>query len=506
MYEQNKEHSLTYNCDDAPTLLRFHNSTAKVRGIGGPPGSGKSVACAMENIHFLAQRQEANRMGVRRTRVAIIRSTYPLLKTTTHKTVTEWVIPGSGTIPNTPPMKGITRYKHPSGDGTIVECEILFMAVETEQDLKKLDSLEVSSIYGNEVNEQREEVFTKYIERVGRFPPPKDGVLCTEPCVVVDFNLPGKEHWIHKYFIEKNFEANEYFTKDDIEVFIQPPAVICTNYDDVLADDKIKPIFEFNPKAENLTNLKPGYYGGQLAMNSWNKIQSRLLMKWVTPNSGKVIHEEYKTSIHKSRDPLEIFLGQMVYVGFDTSGQNKGMVFCQYIKGSLRVLREAYLNGGTESAIEELLVPMLNEVFPGCPVKVICDPANPKDDRTAVTPTALLRNEYDLDAIAAPGNNKLSLRINAIAKFLKRVGGFIVDPECVMVNGGFDGGYVYQKDNAATLQLGVDVYKNKKLDNEYAHYIDAVQNVALYLSTNVRIVSNSNPLPKGAVIKRRRVM
>jgi len=501
------EPQLNYNCDDAATLLKFHNSTARVRGIGGPPGSGKSVACAMEHIHFLAQRQQADRNNLRRTRVAIIRATYPMLKTTTHKTVTEWVIQGTGNIPNTPPMRGITRYTHPSGDGTIVECEILFMALETEDDLKKLDSLEVSSIYGNEVNEQPEAIFTKYIERVGRFPPPKDGVKCTEPCVSVDFNLPGKEHWIHKYFIAKDFEENEHFKHSDIECFIQPAAVICDNYKEVQADEKVKPKYHFNPLAENLTNLPEGYYGGQLAMNNWNKIQSRLMMMWVTPNTGKRIHDEYKTSVHKSNDDLEIFPHETVYVGFDTSGQNKGLVFTQYVKASLRVLREAYVNGGTETAIEELLIPILNSTFPHCPVVVVCDPANPKDDRTGVTPTALLRNQYNLNAVIAPGGNRLALRINAMAKLLKRVGGMIIDRCCEMVNGGLDGGYVFEKDKAATKQFGIEIFKNKKLDNEYAHYIDALQNVALHLNSGAihqhQGQGGQQQIPK---IKRRRTM
>jgi hypothetical protein len=226
-------------------------------------------------------------------------------------------------------------------------------------------------------------------------------------------------------------------------------------------------------------------------------------MKWVTPNTGKVIHEDYKEGIHKAREPVPVESRQMVYVGFDTSGQNKGFVFCQYIKGQLRVLREDYLNGGTETAIDQILMPMLASEFPQCPVTVICDPANPKDDRTGVTPTALLKTEYNLNAISAPGNNRLNLRINAVAKFHKRVDGFTVDPSCHMIIEGLGGGYVFEKDQKATRQFGKDVYKDKKLDNQYAHYIDAVQNVCMHLLSNN---NQQQQVPTNVKVRKRRMV
>lgn len=472
--------SLNYNTDAAPTLLKFHNSTAKLRGISGPPGSGKSVGCAVEHLHFLAQRQEADNLGRRRTRVAIIRDSYPKLVRTTHKTVTEWVLPGSGSISTNAPMRGDLSYPHPSGDGTIVMVTVMFMAIETAQDLQNMDSLEVSSIYINEVNEQLEGIIASSLERVGRYPPPKDGIKCTEPCVSVDFNLPGKEHWLYKLFVEKSFTSNEYFTKDDVAYFEQPAAVLCPNYREVQLGIE-DPIYEFNPLAENLTNLPDGYYGAQLANNTWSRIQSRLMMYWVSPNTGKVIHEDFKARYHKSAKLLTVEQGMMVYVGFDTSGQNKGLAFCQYINGQLRVIYEAFLDGGTVAAIDKKLKPMINRYFANCPVKVICDPANPKDDHTGVTATALLK-EMGYDAVVAPGNNRLQGRINAMSTFLKRIDGFIVGPEAPMICEGLDGKYVFETDEKLTKLSGVAHYKFKKLDNGWAHYVDATQNVALWLA------------------------
>jgi hypothetical protein len=61
-----------------PTVERFHASNAFVRGLMGPVGSSKSTACCIE-ILSRAQEQKAFN-GVRRTRWAVIRNTYPELK------------------------------------------------------------------------------------------------------------------------------------------------------------------------------------------------------------------------------------------------------------------------------------------------------------------------------------------------------------------------------------------------------------------------------------------
>ena len=475
--------TLNYSTEHTPTALRYHNSTARLRGISGAPGSGKSVACCVEHLHFLAQRQQPDKNNMRRTRTAFIRSTYSKLKRTTLKTAKEWIVPGSGHITDSAPMSGILTYPHPSGDGTTVEVNILFLAIETTADLEQMDSLELSSVYINEVNEQLPGVIPSALERVGRYPPPKDGVKCTEPCVSVDFNLPGKEHWLYKLFMEKEFNFNEAFTPDDIAYFEQPAPVICENYQQIL-DGALTPdeaIFSFNPLAENLAHLPDGYYGIQLGANSWTRIQSRLMMKWVTPNKGKRIHEDYSPKYHYTTHQIPVEAGVLVIVGFDTSGQHKGLCYAQFINGQLRLLREDKYEGGTVGAIDNVLKPRLLTDFAGCPVKIICDPANPKDEHSSVTATTLLK-EYGYDAIVAPGNNKLQGRINAMSVLFKRTGGFVCTPACPMIHAGLNGEYVYKPDLAASRALGTPIYKDEKENNEWGHYVDSAQNIALWIA------------------------
>ena len=54
------------------------------RGIRGPVGSGKSVACCVE-VFRRSLEQKKNDQGIRKSRWAIIRNTNPQLRTTTIK-------------------------------------------------------------------------------------------------------------------------------------------------------------------------------------------------------------------------------------------------------------------------------------------------------------------------------------------------------------------------------------------------------------------------------------
>jgi len=140
------------------------------------------------------------------------------------------------------------------------------------------------------------------------------------------------------------------------------------------------------------------------------------------------------------------------------------------------------LDGGTRKAIDEVMTPILQADFRSNLPVIICDPANPKGDHSGSTATDILHECGYQNVHVAPGNNRLSTRINAVSKFFRVVGAYVIDPSCEMIIGGLEGGYVFQKDVVASKTVGKDVYKDKKLDNQYAHFVDSLQNVCLFLS------------------------
>jgi hypothetical protein len=70
---------IQYSYESVPTIKRFALSDKRIRGLMGPFGSGKSSGCLWEII-WRAHKQAPGRDGIRRTRWAVIRNTYPQLK------------------------------------------------------------------------------------------------------------------------------------------------------------------------------------------------------------------------------------------------------------------------------------------------------------------------------------------------------------------------------------------------------------------------------------------
>ena len=153
-----------YNAEKTPAM--FHASDAFVRGLMGPVGSGKSVACCME-ILSRAIRQRPNSAGVRKSRWAVVRNTYGELKTTTIKTWQAWVDDSVCPIVYDSPIRGAMTQK--LEDGTTMQLEILFIALDRPDQVKKLLSLELTGGWINECREVPKAILDGLTSRVGRY-------------------------------------------------------------------------------------------------------------------------------------------------------------------------------------------------------------------------------------------------------------------------------------------------------------------------------------------------
>lgn len=209
-----------------PTVWRLMRSDAFVRFIEGPFGSSKSSGCVSEILRrSLLQRPWVD--GVRRTRWAVIRNTYGQLRDTSRKTFDDWV----------PEVLGAWREQEftfvmnfPLPDGTRVESEVLFRALDRPQDVKKLLSLELTGAYINEAREVPKQIFDGLQGRVGRYPSRAKGGPSWFG-VWADTNPPHVGHWIDK--LEKSHP-------EGMEFYRQPSGL--------------------STEAENVENLPAGYY------------------------------------------------------------------------------------------------------------------------------------------------------------------------------------------------------------------------------------------------------
>jgi hypothetical protein len=310
-------------------------------------------------------------------------------------------------------------------DRTVVRLEVLFIALEDESNVNAMRSLEVGMFVLAEATELSEVILRIAVQRVGRYPSVKDGVACAEPGVVLDCNLPDERHWLYKKF-EKGEPAPEVELPDgrtvvpSIGFFKQQAAVICTNFDE--ADrGEATPVFRINPDAENLHNLPPDYYANQLTTLSWLEIKSYLLMLWIAVSSGKLVHLESSETVHVGRIRTEPVRGDNVLIGIDTSGLHPGAVFGQAQAGRLVALDEAYGEEiAFEAFVQSVLLPLITKRYAGCRLLAICDPSNPRDTRTGVTPVQRLQR-YQIRAQPAVTNRfKLRKEVSRVCSIAAR--------------------------------------------------------------------------------------
>ena len=226
----------------SPTAAKFHASKKVVKGYRGPVGSGKTVACIKE-LHKLAMEQWPNKDGIRKSRWAIIRNTLPELRTTTLNTFQQWIPEQICPITYHPIISGTIGHK--LEDGTTVEAEVIFLALDTPKDVRKLLSLEVTGVFINEAREISFSVVKAARERIGRYPSRIDGyesegdyvgpeVPCRYKVVLMDTNPPDDLHWWYQlaedgYLEGTQEEEKERATSDTERVFdffASPPPLI----------------------------------------------------------------------------------------------------------------------------------------------------------------------------------------------------------------------------------------------------------------------------------------
>ena len=151
----------------SPTFAQFHKCETFFKFVMGPVGSGKSSSCVMD-LFLNAMKQVPDKEGVRRSRYCVIRATYPQLRSSTVKTWQEW-FKDKIQITYTNPITGRIRYD--LADGTKLDMEIFFVAIEDEVAAEKLRSWEFTGAWVNEAHEIPEYLLEAILPaRVNRYP------------------------------------------------------------------------------------------------------------------------------------------------------------------------------------------------------------------------------------------------------------------------------------------------------------------------------------------------
>lgn len=440
----------------SPTLARFHASNAFVRGIRGPVGGGKTTGCC-EEIMRRAREQVPGPDGKRRTRWAVVRNTYGELKDTTVKTWLEWF-----------PEEWFGKFNRSQGEmkhhvqiGDI-DCEVLFRALDKPDDVRKVLSLELTGAFINEAREVPKQIVDALTDRVGRFPPMRDGGP-TWRGIIMDTNPPDESHWWH--------ELAEEQRPDDWEFFAQPPGLLNK-------DGK----WVVNPAAENLDNLEgakdsppdPGkYYRSRAAGKREDYIKVYYANQYGFVSEGKPVYPEYSDPLHAAKADLGTLPNLPVYIGIGLA-LNSGALFGQKrANGQWLWLDELMPEwGGAVAFAEQLSAKMASDYAPGTIFKIYTK--KPDDPFGAEAEAVqIMRGRRILSSPCRV--NDATLRREAVAGVMSRlVNGepaLLISPKCKITRKAMSGGYCYARIQGS----GEERYHDTPMENRYAPLAEAAQ-------------------------------
>lgn len=441
-----------------PTARIFHNSPAFVRAMMGPIGSGKTVACVQEILR-IGMLQEPQRDGIRRTRWAVIRNTFPELKSTTIKTFLDWFEPISSIIYSVP-ITAIIQF----GD---VWIEVFFIALDKPKDVKKLKSLELTGIFINESSEIPKEVLDMATGRVARYPAKRDGGA-VRSCVILDTNPPDDDHWLYRMFEEE--------LPDTYELFKQPPALL-------RLQGKNGPIYLPNPAAENVKHQQLGY-------KYWLNLIPGKAKEWInvfvmgmygSSHAGRPCYPSYNDSVHCSSKPLEVYKTVPLLLGWDYGRTPVCIIGQMAPSGQFRILDEIIVDVdgpgmGIRKFVRDVVKPYLTQHYAGH------DAVYSWGDPSGISKDSGEQSLFDIQGeegipTESALSNDIPYRLENVDYFLLRMvdgePGLLLDPKCRIVRKGFLGGYRFER-----VQVVGGGYKDKPNKNRYSHPHDSVQYLA----------------------------
>jgi hypothetical protein len=471
---------LVYEPDGA-ILSAYVADRSPVAVIVGPIGSGTSTASCMRIFATACEQKPSARDGRRHSRWAIVRTTYPELMTSTVKTWLTW-FPESeyGTLVRSRPLNQVIRL----GD---LDLETWFLALDDEEDIRKLRSTEWTGIWFNEIEYQRYIIFQEAHSRVaqGRYPPMMEGGP-TWHGIIADMNAPDEEHFVARMACAAGipgFEGADY--PDDIPmedrlkwpsdwwIRKQPPGLI-----EVLsADGATVTGYVPNPFAENQKWLK-GSYLEVIKGKSKRWIDSRVMNRVSFLAEGDPVWPNFKPERHLAPGPLPYVEGREVIVFLDF-GRRPCALMAQEVGERIQIQREFRRYGVGATIFAPDLKRFLERHYRGATISFTGDPKG-RDRGQATEKSAYdIFESHGMKVIPAPcRNNELPERIEAVSYALE-TSRILVSTECATLRPALAGKYRWKK---------LDDGEAIPVKDKYSDVADCLQYGCLFLGEGRRMV------------------
>ncbi len=461
------------------TAKKFHADDSFVKLVIGPYGSGKSTLCIQDIVKRACQ-MPAWSGGRRKSKWAIVRNTSGELSSTTLATWLQW-FGDLGDI--TKRQKPLMTYEHTFNDGDgIVELDLIFIALDRDDDIRKIKSMEVTGAYINELSEVPQGALSHFKGRVNHRYPSR--AFCDAPYwsgIIADTNPPDSDHWIHKDFEEKNL--------DSYKIFHQPHGLLKDEDGNWLR----------NPNADNAINLADDYYLKLAEGQTEDFVKVFCLGEYGMVGFGKKVYPEYNDDIH-SVEYIDAIQGDPIHLGWDFGLTPACIVVQLSPRGQLRILKEYTADGmGIRTFAESIVLPSLSRDFPYC-----------KIGESEADPSGSARNQImeelscigDLNALGistiGASTNDLAPRIGSVRYFLNTMidgkPAFILSRKgCPTLRRGFTKDYCFSRIAVA----GEERFRDKPDKNMSSHPHDGLQYIAMKFAAD-RIIDlkseKSNPI------------
>lgn len=516
------------NYKASPTGAKFHASQKVCRGFLGPVGNGKSVTCIMEGLR-LSQDQWPNSEGVRKSRGIIVRNTSLELRTTTLKTWKQWIPERIAPVVMSPIIT--TTLKQSLSDGTKMEMEIIFLAMDKDDDVKKVLSLETTWMFLNEAKQLPYSVVKAARERIGRYPAEVDGYTDTDnykaprwtqaeldaeesmidevkrdllgtyhPCkrkaLMMDTNPPEDDHWWYQLAEEgclrrsKNKEVAKERTAQIFDFFRGPAPLI-------EEDGKYRP----SPAAENIRYLPGGfqYYLDMIAGNPEDHINVMVMGNYGIIKEGRPVYPSYNDRIHCPERGVKAIKGLDLCLGWDF-GLTPSVIFGQLTpRGQVRIVAELVSEDiDVRTFARDVVKPFIQKYFKDFEIGFsFGDPAgNNRGEGEGKASIGILNDLYADESDdenykgdiplnmgfyteEAPTNDP-TLRIDAVTSFLNKMvdgePGYQLNKACESLRKGKAGGYCYKR---VAIAGSEERFRDKPDKNKYSHPSDAEQYLCL---------------------------
>lgn len=437
---------------------------AFIRGLMGPLGSGKSSACVMELVQR-GLRQKRGPDGVRRSRWGVLRNTSKQLEDTTERTFLQWLNPITfGTWTPSKHNFVINTLKG-EGDEKAAHIEVMFRALDRPDQIGDLLSLELTGAWVNEAREIPWAVIDALRPRVGRYPAIRDGGASWFG-IIMDTNPPDIESDWYRFF-----ETTDH--SETVADLARIPGF------EGLTVDNFRRLFRQpsgrSPLAENLENLRPGYYQSEAIGKSREWINVYLEGEYGFVMDGKPVWPEYRDVIHcppkdHGGEPNPVG-GQPIVRSWDF-GLTPACIFSQITpRGQWIVFDELVATDMGADQLSDAVREHSARYYPRFDFWDVGDPAGAQRSQSDMKTCFQILHSKGL--MIEPAIQTLQIRLESVRKPLRTlVDGrpqFVLHPRCKELRRGLQGGYHYRR-----LRITGERYTEQPEKNQWSHPCDAL--------------------------------